>query len=187
MSRFIIACVLSLVAFASEAADPAASTDVVVRWNQILLSIIRTPGAQPATIHPTRGLAMMHAAIYDAVNAIDRRHRPYAVDLSGVSRHASEVAGAAAAAHDVLVALYPGFALALDADLGRSLAAVPDGTDKVDGIRVGKAAATAILSRRSGDGALAPPPDYVFGTAPGDTSRRHRTFPSSPSSHTGPR
>ena len=59
--------------------DGAVSTvsiNPVVQWNRILLEIVRTPGAQPATIHPTRSFAIMHAAIYDAVNAIDRTHTP---------------------------------------------------------------------------------------------------------------
>jgi hypothetical protein len=55
--------------------------NVIVQWNRILLAIVRTPGAQPATIHPTRSFAMMHAAIYDAVNAIERSHKPYVVRL----------------------------------------------------------------------------------------------------------
>src|ERR1700731_3645571 len=68
----------------------AQSVDQVVQWNRILLTIVRTPKAQPATIHPTRSFAMMHAAIYDAVNAIDRPHKPYLVRLTGVSRFASQ-------------------------------------------------------------------------------------------------
>jgi hypothetical protein len=55
----------------------------VVQWNRTLLTIVRTPGAQPPTVHPTRSFATMHAALYDAVNAIDRTHRPYLVRLSG--------------------------------------------------------------------------------------------------------
>jgi hypothetical protein len=42
----------------------------VVQWNRTLLVIVRTPVAQPATVHPTRSFAIMHAAIYDAVNGI---------------------------------------------------------------------------------------------------------------------
>jgi len=84
----------------------------VVQWNRTLLAIVRTPGAQPATVHPTRSFAILHAAIYDAVNAIDRTHRPYLVRLSGVPRDASQEAAAAAAAHEVLVALYPAFQVA---------------------------------------------------------------------------
>src|ERR1700730_15143452 len=81
----------------------------VVQWNRTLLAIIRTPKAQPATVHGTRSLAIMHAAIYDAVNASERRHKPYAVRLLDVSPSASQDAAAAAAAHDVLAALYPSF------------------------------------------------------------------------------
>ena len=101
--------------------DPGNSTsqpvNSVIQWNRTLLVIVRTPGAQPATIHPTRSFAMMHAAIYDAVNAIDRTHKPYLIRLSGVPRSASQEAAAVAAAHDVLVALYPNFQSALDSQL----------------------------------------------------------------------
>ena len=68
----------------------------VVQWNRALLVIVRTPGAQPATVHPTRSFAIMHVTIYDAVNAIDRKHRPYLVRLSSVPRDASQEAAAAA-------------------------------------------------------------------------------------------
>ena len=42
----------------------ADAINVVIQWNRILLAIVRTPGAQPATIHPTRSFAVTHAAIY---------------------------------------------------------------------------------------------------------------------------
>src|SRR6476620_8079361 len=94
----------------------AQSQNVVVDWNRNLLVIVRTHGAQPATIHPTRSFAMIHAAIYDAVNAIDQTHQPYAVQFSGVSRQASQPAAADATAHDVLVAVYPALASTLDTE-----------------------------------------------------------------------
>src|SRR5207253_5674646 len=103
------------------------SVDPVIQWNRELLQIVRTPGAQPATIHPTRSFAILHAAIYDAVNAIDRTHAPYLVRVRGGSRAASKQAAAASAAHEVLLALYPSFAAQIDALLGQSLAVVPDG------------------------------------------------------------
>src|SRR3984893_4503617 len=78
----------------------------VLQWNKTLLAIVRTPGAQPAIIHPTRSFAIMHAAIYDAVNAIEGSHTPYLIRL-GASHFASQEAAAAAAAHEVLVKLYP--------------------------------------------------------------------------------
>src|ERR1700746_369623 len=95
----------------------AQSVNPVVLWNRTLLIIVRTPGAQPATVHPTRSFAIMHAAIYDAVNAISRTHTPYLVRLSHVSRFASQDAAAASAAHGVLIAVYPKFQAMLDNQL----------------------------------------------------------------------
>jgi hypothetical protein len=152
----------------------------VLEWNRTLLVIVRTPGAQPATVHPTRSFAIMHTAIYDAVNAIDRTHRPYLVLLSGVSRHASQEAAAAAAAHQVLVALYPGFQAALDTALQQSLAQIPEGNDKGEGIRIGQTVADRILALRSNDGSNAKPIPYVFGTAPGDYQSTPPNFPAQP-------
>ena len=84
---------------AASYADPAAgSVDEVIQWNKALLTIVRTPGAQPATVHSTRSFAILHAAVYDAVNAIDASHQPYLVRVEHVSPHASQDAAAAAAA-----------------------------------------------------------------------------------------
>src|SRR5258708_8126240 len=152
----------------------------VVQWNRTLLVIVRTPKAQPATIHPTRSFAIMHAAIYDAVNAIYRTHRPYLLRLSGVPRDASQEAAAAAAAHQVLVALYPAFKTTLDAELQQSLAQIPDGNGKVEGIRIGQTVADRILALRSNDGWNAKPIPYFFGTAPGDYQSTPPNFPAQP-------
>jgi hypothetical protein len=78
----------------------------VVDWNQALLSIVNTPGAQPANVQPTRNFAILHAAIYDAVNAVDRSHEPYLISVRA-PRDASETAAADAAARSALVGLYP--------------------------------------------------------------------------------
>jgi len=122
----------------------------------------------------------MHAAIYDAVNAIDRTHRPYLVRLSGVPRSASRDAAAVAAAHQVLVALYPAFKATLDAELQQSLAEIPDGHDKIEGIRIGQTVANRVLALRSNDGSSAQPIAYVFGTAPGDYQSTPPNFPPQP-------
>src|SRR5467141_1012094 len=164
----------------SPQASPSQPVNPVLQWNRTLLVIVRTPGAQPATVHPTRSFAIMHAAIYDAVNAIDRTHRPYLVRLSGVPRDASQEAAAAAAAHQVLVALYPGFKTTLDAELQQSLAQIPDGNDKVEGIRIGQTVADRILALRSNDGSNAKPIPYVFGSAPGDYQSTPPNFPAQP-------
>ena len=78
----------------------------VIDWNQILLSIVNTAGAQPANIQPTRNFAILDAAIYDAVNSIDRTHEPYLISVRA-PRDASETAAADAAAHAALIGLYP--------------------------------------------------------------------------------
>ncbi len=57
----------------------SSSVNPVIEWNRTLLVIVRTPGAQPPTIHSTRSFAMLHAAIFDAVNNIERDFEPYAV------------------------------------------------------------------------------------------------------------
>jgi hypothetical protein len=150
----------------------------VVQWNQTLLVIVRTPGTQPATIHPTRSFAIMHAAIYDAVNAIDGTHQPYLVRL-GASHFASQEAAAAAAAHEVLVKLYPSFQATLDAQLQQALAQLPS-RGKADGISIGNTVADRILALRSNDGSNAQPIPYVFGNAPGDYQSTPPNFPKQP-------
>jgi hypothetical protein len=164
----------------SPQASSSQQVNVVVQWNRELLVIVRTPGAQSATVHPTRSFAIMHAAIYDAVNAIDRTHRPYLVRLSDVARDASQEAAAAAAAHEVLVALYPAFKAALDTQLQQSLAQIRDGKDKAQGIAIGQNVADCILAARSNDGSNAPPIHYVFGNAPGDYQSTPPNFPPQP-------
>jgi hypothetical protein len=57
-------------AAANEQQNPAQPVNAVIEWNRTLLTIIRTPGAQPASIHSTRNFAILHAAVYDAVNNI---------------------------------------------------------------------------------------------------------------------
>src|SRR5882762_5065932 len=118
----------------------------VVQWNRMLLVIVRPPGAQPATIHATRSFAIMHAAIYDAVNAIDGTHKPYLVRLSA-SHFASQEAAVAAAAHESLVKLYPNFQATLDAQFQQALAQIPN-TGKADGISIGNTVADRILAFR---------------------------------------
>ena len=160
--------------------SPSQPVNTVVQWNRALLVIVRTAGAQPPTIHPTRSFAIMHAAIYDAVNAIDKTHKPYLVRLTGVSRFASEDAAADSAAHAVLVALYPSFQASLDAQLQQLLAQIPEGANKAEGITIGQTVATQILALRSNDGSANAPIPFVFGNAPGDYQSTPPNFPKQP-------
>lgn len=152
----------------------------VIQWNKNLLVIVRTPGAQSPTIHSTHSFAIMHAAIYDAVNTIERSHKLYLIRLPRPERDASQDAAADAAAHEVLVALYPSFKTSLDAELVQSLAQIPDGDDKTIGIQIGQIVADKILVLRNADGSTSPPIPYVFGNAPGDYQSTPPNFPPQP-------
>jgi len=141
--------------------------EVVMQWNRVLTETVRTPGAHPsATIFPMRSYAMMHLAMFDAVNSIDGSYTPYLTDVPG-SKNASMEAAAAQAAHDVLVGLYPSRAGIYDAELEISL----DGIDKnraQQGIRVGEIAAANMLAARANDGWNATPPPYSLPLDPGN-------------------
>jgi membrane-associated phospholipid phosphatase len=177
MSRILLTLAL-ICAFLQVAPFAKAATDEdddatqpvnpVIEWNRTLLTIVRTPGAQPATIHSTRNFAILHAAIYDAVNNIEHKFTPYLVRLSDVPRRASTIAAADQAAHDVLVSLYPKFQASLDTELQQDLAQLPDNDRRVDGIAVGQAVASQLLAVRALDGANAKQPTFVPGTQPGD-------------------
>jgi hypothetical protein len=155
-----------------------APSNAAIEWNKTLLTIVRTAGAQPATLHSTRSFAILHAAIYDAVNSIDGSHAPYLVNIERISESASQEAAADSAAHDVLVSLYPSFQTTLDAQLQQDLAAIPDGPQKTTGASVGQAVAQAILKLRAEDGSAAPQPKLDL---PVKAGRYQSTPPNLPS------
>src|SRR6266576_3806747 len=170
---FVLICsCLQFASLANAATDEQQNSvqpvNAVIEWNRTLLAIVRTPGAQPATIHSTRSFAILHAAIYNAVNNIDPKFTPYLVRLPDVPRSASEIAAADEAAHDVLVFLYPACQASLDMELEQDLALLPDNERKTQGIAVGQAVDGQLLAARSADGANVTPPPYVPGTQPGD-------------------
>jgi hypothetical protein len=120
----------------------------------------------------------MHAAIYDAVNAIEGTHKPYSVRLSA-SHFVSQEAAAAAAAHEVLVKLYPKFQPTLDSQFQQALSQLPD-TGKADGISIGNTVADRILALQNNDGSNTQPIPYVFNNAPGDYQSTPPNFPKQP-------
>ena len=103
----------------------------------------------------SRVLSMMHVAMFEAVNAIDRRYAPYKLSLPA-DRSTSREAAAAVAAHDVLLSVYPDLKPDLDATLTNSLAPIADGESKIAGISLGKEAAMQIIELRANDGSAAP-------------------------------
>ena len=141
----------------------AARADVVTEWNLTAIRASQAAG-QPNPMF-ARNLAMVHAAIYDAVNAIDRSHTVYAVDIQAKPGAAIEAA-AAAAAYGVLTTLYwtqtPTFEVALE----ESLAAIPEGPARADGLAVGAEVAQALLALRKDDRSNTPV-TYTPTTDPG--------------------
>ena len=158
---------LTLALLAILIATPAiARADAVSDWN--LIAIQRIAAATPAHAAPVTvvELAMVHVAIYDAVQAIEKTHKPYHVEIPGAS--GSPNAAAAKAAHDVLVSLLPNQTATIDGIYSQYL--INKGLSDTDaGIAVGATAAAAINSLRSNSG-LFPPGQVPFfgGTEPGE-------------------
>lgn len=141
--------------------------NVILQWNRVLMETLRTPGAHPgATIFPVRSYAMMHAAMFDAVNSIDKTYTPYLIDVPS-TRVASIEAAAAQAAHDVLVNLYPARQAVFDLELTNSLQGISP-VRAFLGVRVGRIVAERMLQFRSNDGWTATPPAYILPLAPGN-------------------
>ena len=141
----------------------AARADVVTDWNKRAVAAVQASG-QPLPAQ-ARGLAMVHLAMFEALNAIEPRFAPYRSRLA-VEPGASSAAAAAAAAHTVLTRLYPAAAHDLDFALHDSLTLVADGPSRARGIRLGEQAAITLLIERSFDGADASAP-YRPHTSPG--------------------
>jgi len=132
-----------------------ARADVVLDWNVIMVSTIggQNPFAQ------ARFAAITQIAVFEAVNAITGQYDPYLGTIAAPPGASAEAA-AVAAAHDVLKNYFPASAASLDAARANSLAAIPNGQAKGDGIVVGEAAAAAMIADRANDGS-APPQFYT--------------------------
>jgi hypothetical protein len=144
----------------------ALNEDVILQWNRVLKETVSTPGLHPATIMPVRSYAMMHAAMFDAVNSIDGGYTPYLTEVPG-SKHASIEAAAAQAAHDVLASLYPTRVGVFDAELAVSLQGIDEARAQ-QGIRVGQIAAEQMLDARANDGWNITPPAFSLPATPGN-------------------
>lgn len=140
------------------------AADMVLEWNEIALDAIRTDLTSPP--RASRTLAIMHTAIYDAVNAIDRTHQPYAVDVLAAPSTSREAA-VAAAAHAVLVNQFPGQQATFTAALTASLATIPDGAAENLGVALGANVAAQMLALRATDGS-ATEVVHTPGSDPGD-------------------
>jgi hypothetical protein len=161
LAAVMVAFTVGLHASARPAVAQAAN--VVIRWNQILQTLFT-----PAPSTAQRSLAMMHIAMFDAINSIEEVYTPYRVHVKA-SHGASAEAAAAQAARDILTALYPAQQVTFDSALASELVGIPPGLAK-QGREIGRAAAQAVLAWRQGDGwpsVISPDPTYVLPPFPG--------------------
>jgi len=142
----------------------SAKADAVSDWNAIAVQATLTAPRPGQT--GMLDVAMVQVAVYDAVQAIEKRYEPYYVEIHGAT--GSPIAATAKAAHDVLVSRFPAQAMALDAAYSQYLSA--HGLTEADpGVMVGAKAAAGIIALRACDGSFpspAPPP-FVGGTGIG--------------------
>jgi hypothetical protein len=127
---------------------PSAFADVITDWNERAVAFV-TPRMPPPAAQ--RVVAMVQVAMFDAVNSVERRYRPYLIQLPAAPT-ASKEAAAAAAAGAVLTG-HPQATAELRSALASYLAAIPDSDAKVEGIKLGEAVAAKVLEVRAKDGA----------------------------------
>ena len=138
-----------------EHAGRLVSGETIVRWNQNAVTIANGPA-----LPMMRELAIVHIAMHDAANAVERHYETYS--RIARDRRADPALAAAAAAHDALVALTPARVVEIDALFQTDLARVTDADTRARSLTVGAAAANAILARRADDGSNAMV-TYTFG------------------------
>jgi hypothetical protein len=145
---------------AAAAGGPAEDAAVVSDWNATAVTTLAGDTSKVPQEWPLY-LAFMHAAIYDAVIGVEGGYRPYLFD-DRAPAGTSATAAAAAAAHKILETYSPYAQSALDAALAASLAGIPDGSAKADGVAFGERVAQELIDARAHDGRNAP----VFFTKP---------------------
>jgi len=142
-----------------------AKADVVTDWNSIADTVVVT-NVKRAPAASVVDMAYVHAAVYDAVNAIDGRYSPYAVSLANVPKTASQDAAAATAAYYVLKTLFPAQSSFLEVKYVQYLQNIPEGEAKTKGVEVGREVANRFMALRAGDGRDAVMP-FLQGSGPG--------------------
>lgn len=143
-----------------------ARADEVTHWNLVMLDAFRTDFGTGCPCPLARSGAIVHCAIYDAINSIDRTHTAY-MGFVEAPPGASREAAVASAAYHTMLELFPNMTAELDAAYAERLALIPDSQAKDDGIATGVAAASRMMLERADDGSQKKVP-YDFGMNPGD-------------------
>ena len=142
-------------------APMSASANVITDWDEKAVAVV-TP-MPPYTAQ--RVMGMVHIAMFDAVNSIERRFQRYLVQLPAEPTTSKEAAAASAAAA-VLATIDSKIAGEMKIAIASYLASIPDGAAKSDGVKLGEAVAARVVEARANDGADAPD-DYRPRTTPG--------------------
>jgi PAP2 superfamily len=139
------------------AAAPPAFANVITDWDEKAIDAV----AQMSNLGGTnpymaqRMMAMVHVAMFDAVNSIERLYRPYLVQLPAAPTTSKDAAAAEAAA-TILATINAKTAREMRAAIAIYLALIPDGPAKSDGVALGDAVAAKVLEARANDGSEAP-------------------------------
>lgn len=137
------------------------SNQIILDWNLAAYEAMGGTSYQHSLL-AARINAMTHIAMHDALNAVSPRYQTYAFHQK--NSEANPIAAAATAAYEVLVNQIPAAKAMLDSCLAVSLATVPEGNAKTQGIEIGKKAAAAIIALRQNDGAFQDPISVPVGT-----------------------
>ena len=151
LRALVMVCAVMVSSLVTSNRATAASSDVVLEWNQIAVNTMLAQSPAVSPFAQARFGAIVQLAVFEAVNAITYDYQPYLGTISAPAG-ASAQAAAVAAAHKTLKSYFPGSAATLDAARASSLAAIPDGTAKTDGITTGETAAGAMITLRANDG-----------------------------------
>ena len=130
-----------------------ARADVVLDWNTIAVNTAIANGQNPFA--QARGAAIVQLAVFEAVNTITGDYHPYLGNIVAPPGASAEAA-AVQAAYRVLRTYFPASAATLDAERAISLASIPNGQAKDDGVATGEAAALAMIVLRANDGSSPP-------------------------------
>jgi hypothetical protein len=173
---------------APQGSGPKAAVDILHRWNQIAIDatgLDHTPVAAPdprifgeqiGPARASRAMAIVHVAMFDAMNAATPTFRSYTGIKAKGGAHSTDAA-LSQAAHDTLVALYPSQAAAFDAFLAEDLFRIKSKTEKANGVELGQRVAAAILAMRAHDGSEKAEPKVGIGHMTSDEAGHWRQDP----------
>jgi PAP2 superfamily len=146
-----------IVAAAMIGATPCAFANVITDWDEKAIAAV-APMSSLGGTNPylaQRMMALVHVAMFDAVNSIERRYRPYLVQLPADPGTSKEAAAAAAAA-TIMATIDPKATDKVKIAIETYLASIPESAAKLDGIKLGEAVAAKVLEARAKDGSDAP-------------------------------